>query len=141
MLIQLGLLRRLHTFSLPEITTPTHPSPVANDIIIRKLSILSQLAVFLDVIPGYRIRSLSDKEKAEKVGQLVARTREWEQGLVSVYQNFLKTLEAEIKGVFHECESPSAKTAMQGERNWQMMHYTACVLYWNNGRISTFVSI
>ncbi|TFK76480.1 NOC3p-domain-containing protein [Pluteus cervinus] len=94
----LGLLRRLHTFSLPEITTPTHPSPVANDIIIRKLSILSQLAVFLDVIPGYRIRSLSDKEKAEKVGQLVARTREWEQGLVSVYQNFLKTLEAEIKG-------------------------------------------
>ena len=27
---------------------------------------LSQLAVFKDVIPGYRIRALTDKEKAEK---------------------------------------------------------------------------
>lgn len=65
---------------------------------IRKLAILSQLAVFKDIIPGYRIRALTDKEKAEKVSQMVSRTREWEQGLVVVYQNYLRSLEAELKG-------------------------------------------
>lgn len=63
---------------------------------------LSQLAVFKDIIPGYRIRALTDKEKAEKVSQMVQRTRDWEQGLVSVYQNYLRMLEAEIKGTWHD---------------------------------------
>ncbi|KAI1795955.1 nucleolar complex-associated protein 3 [Ganoderma leucocontextum] len=94
----LGLLRRLHTFSLPQISTPTHPEPVSNDVVIRKLAFLSQLAVFKDVIPGYRIRALTDKEKAEKVSQMVQRTRDWEQGLVGVYQAYLRNLEAELKG-------------------------------------------
>jgi nucleolar complex protein 3 len=98
-LIQLGLLRRLHTFSQREIATPTHPEPVLNDLFIRKLTILSQLAVFKDIIPGYRIRALTDAEKSEKISQMVARTREWEQGLVSVYQAYLKTLDTEIRGV------------------------------------------
>ncbi|KAG0707802.1 nucleolar complex-associated protein-domain-containing protein [Suillus ampliporus] len=93
----LGLLRRLHTFSLEKITSPSHPEPVLNDIIIRKLATLSQLAIFKDIIPGYRIRALTDKEKAEKVSQMVARTREWEQGFVIVYQNYLRSLEAELK--------------------------------------------
>ncbi|KAI0781022.1 nucleolar complex-associated protein-domain-containing protein [Trametes elegans] len=93
----LGLLRRLHTFSLSEISTPSHPEPVPNDPVIRKLTILSQLAVFKDIIPGYRIRALTEKEKAEKVSQMVQRTRDWEQGLVSVYQAYLRGLEAELK--------------------------------------------
>ena len=54
--------------------------------------------MFKDILPGYRIRALTDTEKAEKVSQMVARTREWEQGLVGVYQSYLQTLEAEIKG-------------------------------------------
>ncbi|TFK42615.1 nucleolar complex-associated protein-domain-containing protein [Crucibulum laeve] len=93
----LGLLRRLHVFSQKEISTPTHPDPVPNDPIIRKLAILSQLAVFKDIIPGYRIRALTDKEKSENVGQMIARTREWEQGLVVIYQSYLRGLEAELK--------------------------------------------
>ncbi|VDC06574.1 unnamed protein product [Peniophora sp. CBMAI 1063] len=93
----LGLLRRLNSFSLPQIVTPSRPEPVPNDPIVRKLAILSQLAVFKDIIPGYRIRALTDKEKEEKVSQMVARTREWEQGLVNVYQQYLKTLESELK--------------------------------------------
>lgn len=60
---------------------------------------MSQLAVFKDVIPGYRIRALTDKEKAEKVSQMVQRTRDWEQGLVGIYQAYLRNLEAELKGV------------------------------------------
>lgn len=72
---------------------------MANDPMIRKLAILSQLSVFKDVLPGYRIRALTDKEKAEKVSQMVARTREWEQGLVGVYQSYLRSLDAELKGI------------------------------------------
>ena len=55
--------------------------------------------MFKDIIPGYRIRALTDKEKAEKVSQMVQRTRDWEQGLVGVYQAYLRSLEAELKGV------------------------------------------
>lgn len=98
MSFQIGLLRRLHTFCLPEISTPSHPEPIPNDPLIRKLSLLSQVAVFKDIIPGYRIRPLTDKEKAEKVSQLVQRTREFEQGLVGVYQGYLRVLEGELKG-------------------------------------------
>jgi nucleolar complex protein 3 len=55
------------------------------------------VAIFKDVIPGYRIRSLTEQEKSEKVGQAVERLRDWEQGLVGVYQKFLQLLESEIK--------------------------------------------
>lgn len=79
-------------------TTPANPEPVPNDPIIRKLAILSQLAIFKDIIPGYRIRALTEIEKAEKVSQMVARTRDWEQGLVVVYQAYLRLLEKEMKG-------------------------------------------
>jgi len=70
--------------------------------------VLSQLAVFKDIIPGYRIRALTDIEKSEKVSQMVQRTRDWEQGLVTVYQNYLRVLEAEIKA-----KNDLAETALQ----------------------------
>ncbi|KAI5123294.1 hypothetical protein M0805_009315 [Coniferiporia weirii] len=104
----LGLLRRLHTFCLAKISTSSHPEPVPNDVLIQRLAFLSQLAVFKDVIPGYRIRPLTDKEKAEKVSQMVQRTRDFEQGLVSVYQSYLRSLEAELKA-----KSELADTALQ----------------------------
>ncbi|KAJ3733037.1 nucleolar complex-associated protein-domain-containing protein [Lentinula guzmanii] len=93
----LSLLKRLHAFSLPSVSTATHPEPIPNDPLIQKLALLSQLAVYKDIIPGYRIRSLTDKEKSEKVSQAVARTREYEQGLVSIYQNYLRVMEVELK--------------------------------------------
>ncbi|KAF9053640.1 NOC3p-domain-containing protein [Hymenopellis radicata] len=82
--MSLGLLRRLHVFASETVTSPSHPEPIKNDPMIRKLAILSQLAVFIDIIPGYRIRALTDQEKSEK-------------GLVGVYQNYLRILEAELK--------------------------------------------
>lgn len=100
LIFQLGLLRRLHTFCLTEIVTPAHPEPIVNDILIRRLAILSQLAVFKDIIPGYRIRALTDAEKAEKVSQMVGRSRDWEQGLVGVYQQYLRVLESELKSQY-----------------------------------------
>ena len=96
----------MHTFSLETITTPSRLEPVKNDVTIRKLAVLSQLAAFKDIIPGYRIRTLTDKERAEKVSQMVARTREWEQGLVLVYQSYLRALEAELKGRYYFAPPP-----------------------------------
>ncbi|CAE6490096.1 unnamed protein product [Rhizoctonia solani] len=98
----LGLLRRLHTFALPDIPGGIGPNgeqlaPTSNDPRIRTLALLSQLAIFKDIVPGYRIRALTEHEKAEKVSQAVQRTRDWEQGLVGIYQNYLKLLEAEVK--------------------------------------------
>ncbi|CAE6530683.1 unnamed protein product [Rhizoctonia solani] len=98
----LGLLRRLHTFALPDIpggigSNGEQLAPTSNDPRIRTLALLSQLAIFKDIVPGYRIRALTEHEKAEKVSQAVQRTRDWEQGLVGVYQNYLKLLEGEVK--------------------------------------------
>ncbi len=53
--------------------------------------------MFKDIIPGYRIRKLTEKEVAETVSQMVGRTRDWEQGLVSIYQSYLQLLDGEIK--------------------------------------------
>ena len=47
---------------------------------------------------GYRIRGLTDAEKEVKVSQMVARQREWEDGLVGVYKKFLEMCETEVTG-------------------------------------------
>ena len=87
---------------------------------------LSQLAVFKDIIPGYRIRALTDKEKAEKVSQMVQRTRDWEQGLVSVYQNYLRMLEGEIKGTWYELRRYNVLTAHQPRVSCPKQRCSAC---------------
>lgn len=58
------------------------------------------LIVDLRVLPrsGYRIRELSEAEREVQVSQLVARQREWENGLVSTYKKFLEICAAEVKG-------------------------------------------
>ena len=64
---------------------------------IRQLSHLSISAIFVDVLPSYRIRKLSDKEKAEKVSKDVAARRQWEETIITLYQNWLSSLDKEIK--------------------------------------------
>lgn len=76
----------------------TGKKKIENDPVIRQLAIISLTAVFVDIAPGYRIRKLTDKEKEEKVSQMVGQTRDWEQGLVSIYQAYLGMLDTEIKG-------------------------------------------
>lgn len=84
------------------------------------MAMISLLAVLVDIIPcvvlstlfafcelilsisysGYRIRPLTEAEKDVKVSQMVARQREWEDGLVGVYKRFLEMCEAEVTGSF-----------------------------------------
>lgn len=69
----------------------------ATNITVKKLALATQLAVFKDVIPGYRIRPLGELDMTEKVSKEVRRLRTFEQGLVSSYQNYIKELAKHAK--------------------------------------------
>lgn len=58
----------------------------------RRLAILTLSAVYKDIIPGYRVRPLTELEKAEKVTKEVRRLRDFEQTLVSQYRDFVNSL-------------------------------------------------
>ncbi|SMN18607.1 similar to Saccharomyces cerevisiae YLR002C NOC3 Protein that forms a nuclear complex with Noc2p that binds to 66S ribosomal precursors to mediate their intranuclear transport [Maudiozyma saulgeensis] len=57
-----------------------------------KFSMLALVPVFNSIIPGYRIRPLSDIEKKEKVSKEVSRLRHFEQNLVVNYRNYIERL-------------------------------------------------
>lgn len=59
---------------------------------IKKLALATQLAVYKDVIPGYRIRPLSDEDMQTKVSKEVKKLRAFEQQLVGGYQGYIKEL-------------------------------------------------
>ncbi|KAF9301100.1 hypothetical protein BGZ74_007168 [Mortierella antarctica] len=61
--------------------------------VIKKLAMLTQLAVYKDILPGYRIRPLSEKEQNVTVSKDVAKLRDYEQSLLQNYQNYLQSLE------------------------------------------------
>ncbi|KAL9131111.1 MAG: hypothetical protein Q9217_000873 [Psora testacea] len=59
---------------------------------IKKLALATQMAVYKDAIPGYRIRLIAEAEQTEKVSKEVRRLRTFEQSLVSTYQAYLEEL-------------------------------------------------
>ncbi|KAK4140329.1 nucleolar complex-associated protein-domain-containing protein [Dichotomopilus funicola] len=59
---------------------------------VQKLCIVTQMTVYKDVIPGYRIRPASEEVAGEKVSKDVKRLRTYEQALVAGYQGYIKTL-------------------------------------------------
>ena len=59
---------------------------------IKQLGLATQLAVYKDVIPGYRIRPIAEMDQTEKVSKDVRRLRAFEQSLVSSYQAYIKDL-------------------------------------------------
>ncbi|KAB1216922.1 hypothetical protein CJ030_MR4G016065 [Morella rubra] len=63
-----------------------------NDHAIVKLGVLSLLAVFKDIIPGYRIRLPTEKELEMKVSKAVKKTRFYESTLLSTYKAYLQKL-------------------------------------------------
>lgn len=62
-------------------------------------------SIFGTIHSGYRIRALTAAEKEIKVSQIVARQREWEDGLVSTYKKFLEVCEHEVTGELRFCRS------------------------------------
>eukprot|EP01052_Picozoa_sp_SAG31_P016458 SAG31_NODE_1092_length_9957_cov_10.569284_2_plen_866_part_00 len=59
---------------------------------VKKLVILSQLAVFKDICPGYRIRPPSEEEQNMKVSKEVRKLRGYEARLLAEYQFYLQRL-------------------------------------------------
>ncbi|KIW90522.1 uncharacterized protein Z519_09169 [Cladophialophora bantiana CBS 173.52] len=67
-------------------------------IVVQKLVLAAQAAVYKDVIPGYRIRSYKDDELGNKISKDVRQTRQYEHALVTGYQAYLKQLSGLAKG-------------------------------------------
>lgn len=61
------------------------------DATVKKLSMLSLLSVFLDILPDYRIRLTSDeKQNGRPLKKSVQKMQDYEASLLSQYQAFLK---------------------------------------------------
>ncbi|KAE8371460.1 nucleolar complex-associated protein-domain-containing protein [Aspergillus bertholletiae] len=61
-------------------------------VAIKKLALASQAAIFKDVIPGYRIRPLSDSEMSAKLSKEVRKLQNYEQSLLSHYKHYVQKL-------------------------------------------------
>ncbi|KAJ5159605.1 uncharacterized protein N7482_006609 [Penicillium canariense] len=80
-------------------------------VTVKKLALASQAAVFKDVIPGYRIRPLTEEDMAGKHSKEVRKLRNFEQGLVSGYKNYVQRLATLIKpGRFNPPTDPGLKS-------------------------------
>lgn len=66
-------------------------------VTVRKLVMVSLMEIFKDIVPSYRIRPLTEAEKAVKVKKETRQLREFEEGLVSQYKFYLENLEQTIK--------------------------------------------
>ncbi|KAI8020232.1 Nucleolar complex-associated protein 3 [Camellia lanceoleosa] len=62
------------------------------DHAIAVLGLKSLLAVFKDIIPGYRIRLPTEKEQEMVVSKVVKKMRYYESTLVSTYKGYLQRL-------------------------------------------------
>jgi nucleolar complex protein 3 len=65
---------------------------------IRKLSLAALMAVYKDIIPGYRIRPLTEEEQNIKISKEIKKLRGFEQGLLAGYQIYVENLGTLIKG-------------------------------------------
>ncbi|KAI1212486.1 nucleolar complex-associated protein 3 [Annulohypoxylon truncatum] len=68
---------------------------------IQKLTLATQLAVYKDVIPGYRIRPVAEDAPGEKLSKDVRRVRTFENSLISGYQAYVKDLTRHAKAGRH----------------------------------------
>ncbi|MCJ1473202.1 hypothetical protein MMC13_001853 [Lambiella insularis] len=83
----------------------------ASNVTVKMLGLATQLTVYKDVIPGYRIRPLSDTSAVEKVSREVRRLRAFEHGLVSSYQSYVKELAKHAKSSRGDVSEATARLA------------------------------
>lgn len=60
---------------------------------VTKLGLVTQCAVYKDIIPGYRIRPLSEQDGSVKVSKDVRKLRTFEQSIVAGYHKYVKELQ------------------------------------------------
>lgn len=72
------------------------PTLAEEDFRVTKLCLLSQMAVFKEILPSYAIREHSQKESEAKLSKEVKKLHDWESRVVGFYSSFLRTLKAEF---------------------------------------------
>ncbi|CCX15572.1 nucleolar complex-associated protein-domain-containing protein [Pyronema domesticum] len=75
---------------------------------IQRLALAALMSVYKDVIPGFRIRPLTEQELKIKVSKDVQKLRDFEQSLVSGYQRFVEKLGKLVKAGRVQ-DTPAAK--------------------------------
>lgn len=81
----------------------------SNNVTVKKLAFATQAAVYKDIIPGYRIRPLTDDALKEKLSKEVRRLRNFEQAIVHGYQDYVRDLARCAKG-----SKPSSSDGVAG---------------------------
>ncbi|XP_065920082.1 nucleolar complex protein 3 homolog isoform X2 [Dysidea avara] len=82
-------------------------------ITVRKLAMVSTMAVFKDIVPGYRIRQLSEEDKKVKVSKEVRKLRDFEQTLLTNYTHYLTILEETIHRIGNFKNSKKKKLSLE----------------------------
>ncbi|XP_051958764.1 nucleolar complex protein 3 homolog [Xyrauchen texanus] len=82
-------------------------------VTVRKLVMVSLMEVFKDIVPSYRIRPLTEAEKATKVKKDTQQLREFEEGLVSQYKFYLENLEQTVKDWKQKKQKGSQAVSLQ----------------------------
>ena len=99
--------------ALSQIAASTNPT-------IKGLGLATQLSVYKDAIPGYRIRPLGENDSGERVSKDVRHLRSFEQSLVSSYQAYVKELS--------RCARPGKASNENAARIAQIAISCACAL-------------
>lgn len=68
---------------------------------VARLAMLSLLAVFKDIVPGYRIRLPTSKELEMQVSKEVRKLRDFETKLLHLYQKYVQVLTKSVKSLLH----------------------------------------
>ncbi|KAF2819324.1 nucleolar complex protein-like protein 3 [Ophiobolus disseminans] len=76
----------------------------SENVTVKKLALATQVAIFKDLIPGYRIRPLSEEAMGEKISKDVKKLRTFEQRLVTGYQAYVEQLGKLAKASGHKNE-------------------------------------
>lgn len=79
----------------------------SRDPTITRLGLATQLSVYKDLIPGYRIRPLSEEDTKERVSKDVRKQRNFEQSIVRGYHAYVK----ELSRISHLPKSASHESA------------------------------
>ncbi|KAF3356631.1 Serine/threonine-protein phosphatase T [Verticillium dahliae VDG1] len=88
---------------------------------IQKLALVTQMAVYKDIIPGYRIRPLAEKQQTEKTSKDVEKLRVYEQSLIKGYHAYILQLTKNAKA-----DLPSSRRKGQSISSISIM--CACTL-------------
>ena len=76
----------------------------SENVTVKKLALATQVSIFKDLIPGYRIRPLSEEAMGEKISKDVKKLRTFEQKLVTGYQAYVTQLGKLAKSSGHKNE-------------------------------------